>query len=162
MPQLWTIRRARPEDYDEIYPLEVLLVSLHHAARPDYFREPADCYPPAEYQALLACPGAIALVAEADGHPVGLCFGRVEDKAGNTVCRPRRIAMLEDLIVRPDWRGRGIAAALLECAKAEAVRLGACSLELCVWPFSGDALRLYEGLGLRTQYTRLELPLDAD
>lgn len=156
----WTIRRARPDDYEAVASLEVLLFSLHRASRPDYFKDASDCYPPSEYRALLTDPDPIACVAEADGALAGLCFGKVEVKPGNTVCKSRRIAVIEDLIVHPAYRGLGIAAALLARAKAQAVRSGALSLELCVWPFSEAALRLYEKLGMQVQYTRMELRLE--
>jgi len=67
----------------------------------------------ADFAARLACEAAF--VIEADGRLVGSVF-----------CAPRGDALyVGRLAVAPDWRRRGVAAALIEAAKAEARRNGA-------------------------------------
>lgn len=52
--------------------------------------------------------------------------------------------------------GKGIAAALMAEARKQAQHAGAVSLELCVWNFNESALRLYEKLGMKVQFLRME------
>jgi len=153
------IRTARAEDFPDVLVLQELEFSLHRRARPDYFRPLQTSYSEAEFRKLLSHPCPIALVAAMGEHVVGLCFGMVEEVPGNSVCRPRRIALVQDVVTLPDHRGRGIATALLEKARAQAIQAGAVSMELCVWGFNDAAVRLYEKLGMRVQYCRMEADL---
>lgn len=80
--------------------------------------------PREEYEALLSNPCPIALVA------VGSCFGFLLDSQGDTFCKARRIAFIQDLVTLPEHRGKRIAAALLSRAKELVVQAGAVSMEL--------------------------------
>lgn len=155
----WVIRGAVPEDFEAVQALENLDFSAHAQARPDYFREGQVLYSRQEYEALLAHPCPIALVAEEAGAVAGLCFGFVTDHPGDAFCKPRRFALIQDLVTLPEYRGRGIATALLARAREQAVQAGAVSLELCAWAFNERALRLYEKAGLKVQYYRMEMDL---
>lgn len=155
----WVIRGAVPEDFEAVRVLENLDFSAHAQARPDYFREGQVLYSRQEYEALLAHPCPIALVAEEAGAVAGLCFGFVTDHPGDAFCKPRRFALIQGLVTLPEYRGRGIATALLARAREQAVQAGAVSLELCAWAFNERALRLYEKAGLKVQYYRMEMDL---
>ena len=155
----WVIRGAAPEDFEGVRALEELDFSFHAQARPDYFRELQCSYTREEFEILLAHPCPIALVAVEKETIAGLCFGTLEDSPGNSVCRPRRFALIQDLVTLPEYRGRGIATAPLARAREQAVQAGAVSLELCAWAFNERALRLYEKAGLKVQYYRMEMDL---
>ena len=64
--------------------------------------------------------------------------------------------MIEDLFTLPEYRGRGIASRLIEKAREQAKAEQADALELCVWSFNASAMRLYEKLGMKVQYYRME------
>ena len=57
--------------------------------------------------------------------------------------------ILNDLYVAPAWRGRGVARALLERARAHAVSTGAGGMSLATQRDNLTAQRLYEALGWR-------------
>lgn len=150
------IRRAEETDFPAVQRLEELEFQLHRQARPDYFKTLEESYTRQEFQELLALPCPIAWVAEWEGQVAGLCFGKIDWTPENEVCRPRKVAFIQDLATLPDHRGRGIGTALLRRAREQAVAEGAESLELTVWDFNERAVALYERMGLGMQYHRME------
>lgn len=154
-----TIRSARLSDYDGVSILEELEYKLHRQARPDYFKDLEKSYAREEFEELLGLPCPIALVAVLDGTIVGICFGKIDMTPENEVCRSRRIAFIQDIVVLPEFRGKGVARLLMDRAKELAVKEGAVGMELCVWNFNEQALRFYEKLGMKVQYIRMESEL---
>jgi len=61
---------------------------------------------------------------------------------------------INNLAVRPEWRARGLARALLQHVLAEAVRLGARRATLEVRESNAIARRLYAGVGFRVAGVR--------
>ncbi len=150
-----TIRNAEYADYEVVKALEDSVFEFHRQARPDYFNTQA-CYTKQEYEELLMHSAPISLVAVCDEQIIGICFGKIEQTSGNSFCKGRKIAVIEDLFVRPQYRGRGIASSLIRKARQLAIAGNAEALELCVWNFNMDALYLYEKLGMQVQYYRME------
>lgn len=150
-----TIRNAEPTDYEMVKMLEDSIFLIHQQARPDYFNSQA-WYTKEEFGELLMLPTPISLVAVCDEQIVGICFGKIEQTSGNSFCKGRKIAVIEDLFTLPKYRGRGIASSLIKKAREQAVAENAETLELCVWNFNTDALHLYEKLGMQVQYYRME------
>ena len=67
----------------------------------------------------------------------------------STATRPGRLWLLNDLFVTPEARGRGVARALMERARALAAQTGATGLFLQTARENAPAQRLYEALGYR-------------
>lgn len=153
------IRRARPEDFPQVDALMELDLRFHAAHRPQVFQTSGSGYSRAEFDALLADPDGIALLAELEGQTAGLCFGKAETIAENAFLRPARTAMINDLAVFPAFRRRGAARALLEQAKRQARALGAAALTLRVWQFNEGAAALYRSLGFEVQWSHMEAKL---
>lgn len=150
------IRKAETADYEEVKLLEELLFGIHRQERPDYFKKVEDSYSRKEFEELLASPSAITWVAVYNGCIVGICFGKITETKESQICKSRKIAFIEDLVTLREYRGNGIATALIARAREQAAAEGAEALELCVWNFSTEALRLYERLGMKVQYYRME------
>jgi ribosomal protein S18 acetylase RimI-like enzyme len=87
----------------------------------------------------MKCPPVEYLLAYADGQVVGHC-SCWEGLDG--------VGQVEDLFVHPDYRGRGIASALLARAVVRARERGAGPTVIVV-DASNDAQRLYRSLGWR-------------
>jgi GNAT superfamily N-acetyltransferase len=134
----YSIRPARPDDAE-------LLVSLvrelavyekleqYARATPDDFRR--YLFGPR--------PAAEAVVAEAGNEPAGFAlwyhtFSTFRGCPG---------IYLEDIFVRPAYRGRGIGKALLATVAAEAVELGQTKLEWSVLNWNEPAMGFYRSLG---------------
>lgn len=99
-----------------------------------------------------------AWLAEVDGQPAGHLV--------LTVCFSMEYGglrgFIDDLYVRPEVRGKGIAAGLLGAARAAAVERGVCALHVEVGPENHVALRVYERAGYRDSgHAFLSLPLAA-
>ena len=90
-------------------------------------------------------PAAGGLVAVIDGHLVGYAihfttFSSFLGKPG---------LWLEDIYIRPDWRGEGVGRMMLEAVVAHArdKHYGRC--EWCVLDWNQRAIDFYEGMGAR-------------
>lgn len=150
------IRHAEAEDYEAVKELETFVFHLHQQARPDYFQASGEGYSKHGFEKLLSLPCPIAWVAIEDHRIVGLCFGKIEETAGNSFCKARRVAEIEDLVTLPAYQGHGVATALMAKAREQAAAEQAETLELCVWSFNEKAIRFYERMGMRIQYCRME------
>jgi GNAT superfamily N-acetyltransferase len=88
-------------------------------------------------------PQAEAVIAYADGNPVGLAiwFHNYSTFLG------RRGLYLEDLFVLPEWRGHGIGKALLVHLAGIAVARGCGRMEWSVLDWNEPAIGFYKSLG---------------
>ena len=88
-------------------------------------------------------PQAEAVIAYADGEPVGLAiwFHNYSTFLG------RRGLYLEDLFVLPEWRGQGIGKALLVHLAGIAVARGCGRMEWSVLDWNEPAIGFYKSLG---------------
>ena len=86
-----------------------------------------------------------ALIAEADGQPAG--FALFFQNYSTFQCQPGMY--LEDLFVRPQFRGRGLGRALLLAVAKLAVERGCGRMEWAVLDWNEPAIRFYESLGAR-------------
>jgi ribosomal protein S18 acetylase RimI-like enzyme len=79
----------------------------------------------------------------------------------STAARPGRLWLLNDLYVAPTARGRGVARALMQRARAHATETGATGLFLQTARDNWTAQRLYHSLGYRRddQFLVYELTL---
>lgn len=130
------VRQANLNDLDQ-------LTELFDAYRA-YYRQPSD---PGRARAFLQArfrrQDSVILVAETEGDVVG--FTQLYPSFSSVATAP--IWILNDLYVDPAARRRGIAAALLEAARAHAVQTGATRLVLETLPENKPAQALYEQRG---------------
>lgn len=83
------------------------------------------------------------------GAVIGLlsCW-RAEDASDITVVPAARVHLyVSDLVVLPEWRGRGVAGALLVEAEAHGRKLGVGQMTIGVLAANGPALRAYAKAG---------------
>jgi GNAT superfamily N-acetyltransferase len=88
-------------------------------------------------------PGAEVVIAEADGQPAGfaLFFHNFSTWLG------RRGLYLEDLFVRPEFRGRGVGLVLMTYLAQLAVERGCGRFEWSVLDWNTPAIDFYRSLG---------------
>jgi GNAT superfamily N-acetyltransferase len=73
----------------------------------------------------------------------------------------RRVARIDEIVVRPDRRRQGVASALLDAALAWARdQAGVTAVDLTVWEFNNEARAFYEAHGFETLVRHLGRPLD--
>jgi ribosomal protein S18 acetylase RimI-like enzyme len=92
---------------------------------------------------LRQCPTALVFLAYAETRPVGLavCF------LGFSTFAARPLVNIHDLVVHPDFRRRGVAAALMNHVERVARERGCCKTTLEVRPDNEVAQSLYRKLG---------------
>lgn len=121
--------------------------SADPADLPDYERA---------FDAIAADPRATLYVARLDGRVVGtfqLVFFRALLRHGTL------LAHAEAVQVDPDVRGRGVGAAMMDFAIAEARRRGAGSLQLASNKARADAHRFYERAGFEKRLDGFKIDL---
>jgi GNAT superfamily N-acetyltransferase len=103
-------------------------------------------------------PAAEVVLAEEAGQPIG--FALFFHNFSTFLGRPG--LYLEDLFVRPDWRGRGIGRALLVHLKDLAIARGCGRMEWAVLDWNEPAIGFYRRLGAQFmeewRLCRLTLP----
>jgi GNAT superfamily N-acetyltransferase len=104
-------------------------------------------------------PAAEVILAYAGSEPVGFALYFLT----YSTFLAQRGLYLEDLFVRPEWRGRGVGRGLLEHLGALAVERGCGRFEWAVLDWNMSAIRFYEQLGARpvAGWTRYRLTGEA-
>ena len=145
------IRRAIPEDYENLLPLFEEVDAFHRDHQPLLFKEPdGPARDRAYYQSVLESEGYYLLVGELDESLVGLVVVIVKDAPDIPILVPRRYAVIDNLVVRADMHRSGFGEQLMEAAYDLAREAGATNVELNVFAFNQGAKRFYEHLGYET------------
>jgi len=130
------IRPATPEDAHTIHGFVSDLAEFERAL--DKVQLTTD-----DYHRYLQAGGHFdALIAEVDQQPAGMAlwYKRFSTWVGD-------YAHLEDLYVRPEFRGQGIGTDLLKALGANTLELGMKRMEWQVLNWNEPAVRMYEGIG---------------
>jgi GNAT superfamily N-acetyltransferase len=125
----------------------------------DFYRaSPSDDGLMSMAKALIQVPdsdGMLLVARDADGVPIG--FAAVSWKWSSL--RAARVAVLEDLFVAPEARGRGAGSALIRACAERASELGAAALTWLTKPDNRPARSVYEQAGATGQ-TFIEYDLE--
>ena len=141
------IRAASAADYGSACLLLDSLDALHRERLPWLFRAPeTEARTTAYFEQWLAAGDAHVLLADA-GEVVGIAIVLLRAAPDFAVFIPQRWAVLDNLVVAPSWRRRGIARSLTRAAEEWASAQGAAWLELGVYEFNHEARSFYEALG---------------
>lgn len=155
------IRSAERADLPRLGRLGALLVEEHHDFDPQRFLATSP-RTPAEYAAFLdtqlASPDAIVLVAHVDGDVIGYLHATIEGVDYTTLRGPA--AMMHDLIVDPECRGRGVGEALIEAALQALAARGAPQAVLMTAARNTQAQRLCARVGFRPTMIEMTRELD--
>ncbi len=134
------IRSARPSDLPVLVGLLETLFSIEADFLPDPERHAMGLH------LLLARPPGEARVAVADD-PGGGVVGMATAQVLVSTAQGTPAALLEDVVVDPSWRGRGIGRRLLEDLEGWARAQGASRLQLLADRENAPALRFYDAVG---------------
>lgn len=132
------IRRAAPQDATAITEMIHALAEFEHAA---------DQCTVSEKQIAAALFGDVPTVyghvAEVDGEIAAMALWFVNFSTWDGVAG----IYLEDLFVRPQFRRRGLARALMAALASECLQRGYSRLSWAVLNWNADAITLYDGIG---------------
>lgn len=142
------IRPATLGDYAALCALFEELDEFHRRARPDFFR-PFDGPARSGEQIgrWLAGPDSTVLVAEDGADVIGLSLLLPRPQPPFAGAVPRKVVVIDNLVVRADRRDRRIGEMLVEASMAWARAQGASHVELGVHAVNRHARRFYERLG---------------
>ncbi len=145
-----SVRRARLDDAPILGRLGALLVRTHFEFDPKRFL-PVMPQTEERYGAFLSGqlddPDAVLLVAEQDGSVVGYTYGSVEGYDYMSLRGPAGV--LNDIVVEPSFRGRGIGRMLLEATIDELKARGVPRVVLSTAEQNESAQHLFERSGFR-------------
>ena len=147
-----TVRQATLRDYRALCALFEALDEYHRLRRPDFFRRfggPARTWE--QVGRWLTGPDSTVLVAEegpeGEAEVIGLALLLPRPPAPFAGAVPRKVVVIDNLVVRADRRDRGIGELLVAASMEWARGQGASHVELGVHAVNRHALRFYERLG---------------
>ena len=150
------IREATDQDLNRLAVLNAFVQDDHAASRPDHF-----------------AASNIAVLSEAIGHhlqeatsriwiaqvgelSVGYVLAIWRERGADTFCHARRWCEIDQIVVDPAFRRRGVAKALVIAATDAAAAEGINDVELNTWAFNSDAQDVFRQLGFRPKMIRWE------
>ena len=143
-----SIRFARRDDYKSLCALFDELDEFHRVKRPDFFR-PFDgpARPREQIERWCDGPDSTLLVAEKEGVLLGLAVLLTHAPSDFAGAVPRKVVVIDNLVVTARRRSRGIGRELLDATTTWARARGATHVELGVHDVNQDALRFYRRHG---------------
>ena len=158
------VRRAAAADIPAVARFAAELYRLHHRLDPARFWDLGGDAPESVagregyFGSLLTDPGAVLLVGEHDGRVAGYAFATFESQDYANLLE--RAAWLHDVYVEPGARGSGLADALFEAVRREAVSAGMPLLALTVAATNARAGAFFARHGARVTMREMvvELP----
>jgi ribosomal protein S18 acetylase RimI-like enzyme len=155
------VRRARRPDVAALGRLGALLVQEHYHFDPQRFL-PAGNRTPDHYGSFLGSqldePNVVLLVAEIGGQVIGYAYAAIEGYDYMSLRGPA--AALHDLIVDPDYRGRGIGRLLLTETLSQLESRKAPRVVLSTAERNEAAQRLFMRMGFRRTMIEMTRELD--
>ena len=156
-----SIRLAQPKDIPDLLSLLEQLLSVHHQARPDIFKEEGSKYSGQDLENLMMQEQTPIFVYENSyGQILGHLFVTIKEVTDNPVLQPIKTLFIEDLCVDQAARGQKIGDQLYQFAVSYAKEIGCYNLTLNVWNDNEGALRFYQRQGMKPQETVMETIID--
>lgn len=148
------IRRATPEDAEALAALNAHVQDIHVRHHPAHFRSPDPSDVADWFRARLAEPGIDAWLVVVAGQPVAYALVIPRERPATPFTVAERSCEIDQLGVLPAARRQGIARALAEHIRSEAMRTGITALVLNTWTFDVEARPAFEQLGFRPEQLR--------
>ena len=153
------VRDAQKSDTGAIAALLEQVLTIHHNARPDIFKEGVRKYTDEEIEEILLDAGKRIFVAELDGKVVGYAFIIFKETKNDNILCDSKSLYIDDLCIDESVRGAGVGTAIFKYLKAFAYHTNCNSITLNVWEANRTAKKFYEKMGLVPQKTIMEMSL---
>ena len=148
------VRPAETGDIPQLIELNALVQADHIAAEPAAFK-PSRADEVAAWLADGLASGYLrAWVADGGRQLAGYVVVRREERPEHPLAYTRTWWEVDQLGVRPEWRRRGVARALLAAVAAAALDAGVGELQLTTWSFNTGAREAWLNLGFEPRITR--------
>jgi ribosomal protein S18 acetylase RimI-like enzyme len=150
------VRRASEADTQVLSLLNTDVQSLHASALPERFKPPGpDTFPETVARTLLANHNNLVFIAEVDSEPAGYAYGEVVHLPKSSLRHAWDEVHLHHINVRPAYRRKGVASALLDSVRAAAAEIGISLVTLQVWTFNKEAQAFLQRQGFTPYMARL-------
>jgi GNAT superfamily N-acetyltransferase len=142
------IRRAVPADNSLLSSLCTDVQRLHAGHHPDIFKMPQnDDFVVAFFDEMLADPLVTIFIAEEGGRALGYILCKLIERPDNPFTFAMRYLLIDQISVRPEAQGKGVGAALMEQAEAQASEWNVLRIQLDSWGFNTRAHSFFEKMG---------------
>ena len=122
--------------------------TLHAEHHPNFFKMPqSDDFAASFFNGLLADVSVSIFIAEENEQALGYIVCKSMERTENPFTFGMRYLLIDQISVRPQARGRGVGAALMEQAEILAGELGVRKIWLDSWDFNINAHAFFEGVG---------------
>jgi XTP/dITP diphosphohydrolase len=155
-----TVRRASPGDFEAVKDLFREGDDYHRSLRADGIRPDHVDYQRADFDKPLADPAVMVLVAEQQSAVLGFLRVRKLETAATRIHEAARIALIDELVVAEESRGRGVGRALLDEIKDWAQAQACDGIELNVYASNEKAVEFYRREGFFHLRNRMRFRLD--
>jgi diamine N-acetyltransferase len=156
------IREAAADDYEVLCELFDEVDALHRDNLPQIFQKPTGpVWEQEHYRGLLTDEDVGLFVAEVNERAVGFVHAFIRDTPAIPILVPRRVAIVNSLGVKSDYRGGGIGRMLMHRIDEWAMVKGAVAIELNVHEFNRGAISFYRKLGYDTVSEKMSKLLDS-
>ena len=153
------IRFAQPEHIPGILELLRQVGQVHHAGRPDIFRQGAQKYGASQVLAMLNNSRTPIFVAAEEDKVLGYGFCQVKTYENDPVICDHTELYIDDLCVDENHRGQHIGKAIYNEILRYAKGRRCYNVTLNVWTCNPSAMKFYESLGLKPQKVGMETVL---
>ncbi|MEK6606437.1 MAG: GNAT family N-acetyltransferase [Myxococcota bacterium] len=144
------VRPARLEDWPTLCGLLHEVEELHSRIWPSFFRNHgAPAWSPERLRDAIAASDESVQIAEEDGLVVGLVHATAFDTPEQPALVRTRRVHVDDLVVAPRARRRGVGRRLLRAAEDWGRQSGATQCVLTVWEGNDAAVRFYAAMSYR-------------
>jgi diamine N-acetyltransferase len=153
-----TIRLAMLEDYPGFLSVALETHEHHVALLPDIFRSVDLAVPEVDFARMVTGQESCILLAERAGAIVGYATLQLHHATRDNMI-PHTVAEIGNFGVSASCRRTGVGRFLFAACRERATRMGARDLNLSCWEANQEAMRFYEGMGMRVSRRWLTLGL---
>ncbi len=152
-----TIRKINTNDLNEISHIMQKLHSIHQNERPDIY---IDLNKPFDIESLIPFEKETSpsFLAVKNDDIVGVCLA-IYKIPQNPLCLKRKIAYIEAIYVKEEYRRMGIGKMLYEAVAEASKENNAESIELQISGFNKTAQKFYENIGMNTKSYVMEIKI---
>lgn len=152
------IRKAEKRDIPGLIALLYQADAVHHAIRPDLFKNNTPKYDERELEAIIGREDTPVFVYD-DGRIAGHAFCQITQVKDHRLLQDRKTLYIDDICVDENMRGQHIGRALYEYVRDYARSLRCDSITLNVWEGNDGAYEFYRRMGMKVQKTGMEAVL---
>jgi ribosomal protein S18 acetylase RimI-like enzyme len=152
------IRRAKLDDAASLSALNADVQRVHASALPRIFKQPeSDAFALQFMQEHLPDALNYFFIASLDGEDVGYIFARIVDRPEDPFMYAWRYIYIDQITVKPDFRGRGVGRQLMEAVRSLAEQEGIDTIALDTWSFNTAAQAFFKKQGFELFNLRMWL-----